>query len=335
MSVSITEIAKKLNISPSTVSRVLNGKSKISEETRKNVFDLAKDMNYIPNNIARNLKKKESLLIGIIIPDITESMFGNILRGIDEILSKEGYSIFLCNSNEDSEKEKKYVDLLYENRVDGIILATVRDNISQDDLLFRGNIPVVFIDNLPGEGTKFNCVNTDNFLAGKMAAQYLISNGHKKIAAIMGKQSETTGKLRYNGFLKALEENNIAPYFDLYKFGDFKEDAGFKLMNDLISHGDFTAVFITSSKMVYGALWALKSANLQIPKDISILGFDIIDKYNVISPGITSIVQSEDEIGKVSAELLIKSIKNNSKNLSSQIYMNPLIIERESIKKLI
>jgi DNA-binding LacI/PurR family transcriptional regulator len=334
MRVGITTIAKMLNLSPSTASRVINGKGNFSEETRKKVMDAVKEMNYIPNSIARKLQQKETKLIGVIIPDITETFFASVIKGIEEVLSEKGYSIFLCNTNENADKERKYVDLLYENRVDGIIVATVRNNIASDDILFNGNIPFIFIDNTPNEGNQFNSVTTDNFLAGKMAADYLISKGHTKIAAIMGKQDETTGRKRFEGFLKGLEENSISKDESLYKFCDFKEASGCRAMEELIEQKGFTAVFIASSKMVYGALWAVKKAGLVVPDDISIIGFDIIDKYQVISPGITSVIQLEDEIGKSSAKLLIEKIKNKEDKLYHQLYMEPKIIERESVKNI-
>lgn len=334
MSVSINSIAKKLGISPSTVSRVINGKGNISEQLRKKVLETANEMNYIPNGIAKNLQQKSTKIVGVIVPDITEGFFANVINSIDEVLSEHGYSIFLCNSNENIETEMKYIDLLYESRVAGLIVATVRDEIPPEDKLYLQDIPVVFIDNLPNRGRMYNCVNTDNFAAGELAAQYLISKGHRKIAAIMGKQSESTGRLRYEGFLKGLEVNNITPCPSLYKFCDFKEKSGCAAMKELIEQGGFTAVFIVSSKMVYGALSAIKEKKLSVPSDISILGFDIVDKYNIISPGITSIIQLDEKIGKSAADLIMKKILNKEDKLYHRIYMEPSIIERESVKEI-
>jgi LacI family transcriptional regulator len=214
-------------------------------------MDAVKEMNYIPNSIARKLQQKETKVIGVIIPDITETFFASVIKGIEEVLSEKGYSIFLCNTNENADKERKYVDLLYENRVDGIIVATVRNNIASDDILFNGNIPFIFIDNTPNEGNQFNSVTTDNFLAGKMAADYLISKGHTKIAAIMGKQDETTGRKRFEGFLKGLEENSISKDESLYKFCDFKEASGCRAMEELIEQKGLETLPVTDVLFVY------------------------------------------------------------------------------------
>lgn len=332
MAVSITEIAGKLNISPSTVSRILNGKGNYSDDLRKKVLKTAKEMNYIPNGIARNLQQKSSQIIGVVVPDITDSFFANVIRGIDTVLTSIGYHIFLCNTNEDPVKEAHFVDLLYKNRVAGIIIATVRNNISPDNILHRGGIPVVFFDNLPGEGIRFNSVSTNNFEIGRLAGEYLISKGHTKIAAIMGKQNETTGYQRYKGFLNALTAHGLSCPPTLCKFCDFKEESGKNAMDELISGPDFTAVFIASSKMTYGAMMSLSQNRLSIPRDISIFAVDIVDKYNIIKPGITSVIQSEDEIGRAAAHMLMEKIRGVREY--SNLLLEPFLIERESVKKM-
>ena len=332
MAVSITDIARELGISPSTVSRVLNGKGTVSDELRIKIHKTAKRLNYIPNVMARNLQQQSSNTVGVIVPDITDDFFGNVVRGIESVLSELGYPFFLCDTGENRKKEEKYIDLLYENRVAGLLVATVRNDIPSEDRLFSGGIPVCFFDNTPRLGKDYNCVITDNYEVGRQAAAHLIQNGHTQIAAIMGKQVESTGKARFEGFLDELRKNGVPYQKSLYKFCDFKEESGRAAMRELLEQKEnFTAVFIASSKMVYGAMYALREAGKRIPKDISILGVDIVDKYQIISPGITSVIQEEFEIGKSAAELLVDKIQNPGDKRFHQIFLEPKLLKKDSI----
>ncbi|MHB1484045.1 MAG: LacI family DNA-binding transcriptional regulator [Saccharofermentanales bacterium] len=339
MSVSIKDIARITGVAASTVSRVINEKGKISDETKKKIFAAIDELNYVPNNVARNLKNKKTKIIGVIVPDISEVFFSFIIKGIDAVLSKSGYNIFLCDSDENPQKEKGYVSLLLENRVDGIIIATVRDKFddsssaSSPEKLFNGNIPVIFIDNIPDTKLNYDSVTIDNEKASIMAVEHLISNGHRNIAAIMGKQSETTGYERFKGYKKALIKSGINK--NLVKFGDFKERSGYTAMKELLeSNEPFSSVFVSSSKMTYGAILAIKEKGMKIPQDISLIGFDIHDEFNMHNPGITTILQPETEIGSVAAEFILKKLSGELKDVYQKVKLEPVLVKRESVKNL-
>lgn len=335
MAVSIKDIARELKISPSTVSRVMNNSGNISEETTRRVMEIARRMNYVPNKIARSLKGSRTMTIGVIIPDITEIFFAKIVRGIDQSLSANGYNILLCDSNEDEEKERSYVHLLYENQVDGIVVATVQKKFDQDSQLINGPKPVIYIDNLPDCNAGFNAVNLDNVKASIMAVDHLVDNGHIRIAAIMGKQDETTGFDRYVGFQKGLSRHGISLDPALVRFGDFKEQSGYDAIYDLMNSGEkFTAVYCSSSKMTYGALQALRSLQMKIPEDISLMGFDVYDDYGLLHPGITTIVQPEEKIGKLAANTLLKLIESSEEGVYQRLSLEPQLLVRESVKKI-
>ena len=330
MSVNIKDIAKSLNVSPSTVSRVINGKGNISEETKKRVLSAIDELNYVPNKVARNLKNSETKTIGVIVPDISESFFAFVIKGIDDVLSKNGYSIFLCDSDENPEKEEHYVNLLFENQVDGIIIATIRNSFKSDDKLLNGNMPTIFIDNIPNTKFNYDSVTIDNVKASYLAVEHLIENGHTRIAGIMGKQNETTGYDRYAGYCKALKDRHIDK--KIVKFGDFKEKSGYEAMKELIESGEeFTSVFISSCKMTYGAIMAIKEKGLKIPEDIAIVGFDIHDEYNLLKPGLTTIIQPEMKIGSAAADFVLKKILKEE-GYNQRLLIDPKLIVRESSK---
>lgn len=330
----IKQIAKRVGVSPATVSRALNAKGHCSKELSNQILATAKEMNYVPNVVARNLKRSSTNIIGVIVPDISESFFSNVVKGIDSQFARHGYKMFLCNTNEDIKTEKNYVNTLYENRVDGIIIATVRNNIPEDDTIFTGEIPAVFIDNLPSNSSHFDCVTSDNFSAGKNAAEYLIKMGHRDIAAIMGKQTETTGRERFEGFKSALEEHNIPLNERLYKFADFKELSAAQKMNELLKNEKFTALFVASSQMTFGVLRVLKEAGKTAPDDISILGFDIENTYNFMVPSITSVIQQSVIMGSSAASLLYRKIKGSEKFAYNRIMLETQLCTRESVKNL-
>ncbi len=331
MPVTISDIARKLNITPSAVSKILNKKGSFSEELKEKVFKTAKEMHYIPNTIAKNLQQKNSKLVGIIVPDISEIFFSGVIGSIEQELSQRGYQLFLCNSNEDPQKEIDCIEQLYAYRVSGIILATVRDKIESDDLILNPDTPVVFFDNAPETETPISVVCTDNYAAGRYAAKQLIKNNHKKIAAIMGKQNESGARDRYKGFSDVFREYGREDDFKV-SFCDFKEESAYNAIKKLMDEDDYTGYFVASSKMLYGSLKAFREVGKRIPDDISIIGFDVEDPYNVLFAPITSILQSEKEMGKHCVKLLLAQIEQQTEPQKVQIPFS--ITDKKSVKNL-
>lgn len=199
----LKDIADRLQISVSTVSRVVNNKSYVNPNTRELVNRAIEEMGYTPNQIARSLKVKATRTIGVVVPDISEALFSNLIKGIDDVLSANGYSIILCDTRENPEKENHYLELLLEKQIDGVILATVSRNQQQAvfedgtpsrvlDRYLEAQIPVVFIDNLPHLSRLVDSVIIDNASASAMAVNYLADLGPQKIGMISGKVQETT-----------------------------------------------------------------------------------------------------------------------------------------------
>lgn len=320
----LKEVAKELNTSVSTISRVINKKDNVNEETRKKVLKALKNSDYIPNQVARSLKIKHTKIIGIVIPDVCERVFGQVIKGVDAIVSNEGYSIILVDTGENKEKEEKYLDMLFQQRVDALIIATIDINGTKILQFINNNIPVVFIDNLPNINVNYDAVIIDNILASKLAIHRFIETGHSRIAIIAGSPLETTGYDRVLGYKIALQEAGIEVDERLILYGNYKEDSGFANFERLLenrSKAPFTAVFVTSEMMTYGVMKAMRKHDIKFQEDIALIGFDLFDKTGLVYPGITTIRQPEQHIGQHTAEMILKRLKNkNSK--SSNVNMN-------------
>lgn len=315
MAKTLKEVAQELNTSVSTISRVVNNKTNVNEATRRRVLEALKHCDYTPNQVARSLKIKSTMTIGIVVPDVCERFFGQIIKGVDAIVSKQGFSIILVDTNESKEKEEQYLEMLFQQRVDALVIATVDMNGTKVLQFMKHNIPVVFIDNLPNIDVPYDAVLIDNILASKIAVRRFVDQGHRRIATIIGSPQETTGYDRLLGYRLALQDAGIEVDEKLIEYGNYKEDSGFNCMEQLLANREnapFTAVYVTSELMTIGAIKALKKRGIKFPEDIALIGFDFHDKTGLLSPGITTMRQPEQEIGELTAELLLKrlSVKN-------------------------
>ena len=317
MSSTLKDIARELGISISTISRVVNNKKYVNPKTRKIVLDGLKKFNYMPNQVARSLKKQSTGTVGIVVPDISENFFTEIIKGIDEVLGRKDISIILADSSESAQKEANYLKLLYQNRIDALILATVSKNHDALDIYISNHIPVIFIDNIPDIDHNIDCVIIDNNKASLLAVNHLVENKHRDIAIIVGSPDETTGSERLSGYRRAMELNGIKINEHLIQHGNYKEDSGYQCMKTLIDNRKdhpFTALYVGSEMMTYGAIKAIKECGLRIPDDVALVGFDVHDKSGLITPGITSVRQPETYIGNTVANLVINRLKEKKSN---------------------
>ena len=336
MGSNLKDIAKELGLSVSTVSRVINNKGYISPETRQRVMETVEKYHYSPNQVARSLRTQSTNTVGMMVPDIGE-YFSAVIKGIDEVLSERGYSMILMDTNESIAKEQTYAQLLYEKRIDGLILATVSHEAPWLDLYKRGKIPVLFFDNDPNLRDVCNLVLLDNIRAGQMAVEHLYEQGHRNIAVICGNQSETTAIKRAEGFRSAMLDKQLPIDEALVQSSDYQDDAGYQCMQTLLKNRakhPFSAVFATSYKLSCGAIHAIKDAGLRYPEDIALIGFDIVDESRLFSPSITSIVQPSRKIGRVLASRLLLLMEQSNPEfddgISQHIMIEPILKVGES-----
>jgi LacI family transcriptional regulator len=333
MAITIKDIARITNVSATTVSRVLNNKHEgVSLETRQRILDTIRELDYKPNAIARGLVTKKTNTIGIIIPDISNQFFSDIARGIEDGASDHGYNVFLCNTDDKLDKESKYINALKEKCVDGIIFASSSmPNIKIISELIKGSIPVVVVDRHVEIENVYG-IYTDNFRGGYIATKHLIDLNHKKIGCITGPLGNHNSKERLDGYKQALLDSCITFNEDLVAEGNYKINGGMKAAEKLIRNKQITALFVSNDLMAYGAYKAIKAAGLNIPEDISIVGFDDTELSQIIEPELTTIRQPAYQMGIEAERALIKIISGKSVKDRNKSFSPNLIIRKSTSK---
>ncbi|MDF2675507.1 MAG: transcriptional regulator [Clostridiales bacterium] len=334
MEVTIKDIAKQANVSIATVSRIINNKDEgFSLETKDRVKKIIKEMDYHPNSIARGLVTKKTSVIGLILPDITNPFFPEVVRGVEDTANAHGYNIILCNTDDDEKKEKTYFKILRDKYVDGVIYtsaAALKDkNIK---ILTDGEIPFVLMDRYI-ENQTIPYIHTDSERGMYEIVNYLISNGHKKISYISGPVGDVVAEQRKRGYKKALKESGIEYKELLVRHGNYKVNSGISCMESLMESGEnFSAVVCANDLMAVGALEVLKVKGIRVPEDISITGYDDVFLSQITTPKLTTISQPKYDLGKISAEILIKLI--NGEDIDSrEIKLEPHLVIRGSVAK--
>lgn len=330
---SIKDVAKLAGVSNATVSRVLGNKEYVRESTRQKVLRAADELGYKPNRVARSLRVRSSQIIGLIISDIQNPFFTSLVRAVEDIAYKNNYAIFLCNSDEDSNKEALYVDLMLSENVAGVIITPARELNCPSRKLIDANIPTVSVDRRVLD-CEVDTVVLDNVGGAYKLINHLIENGHTKIGAILGLLEITTGRERLEGYKLALSDHNIPFDKNLVKAGIPKHDLGFRYTKELFNSSDPpTALFTGNNLLAVGAIKAINELNLNIPKDVSFVSFDNQEWSSLIYPGITVISQPTYELGRSAIELIMKRIDEPSRS-PELILIEPEIIIRKSVMNI-
>ncbi|SCY89581.1 LacI family DNA-binding transcriptional regulator [Alkaliphilus peptidifermentans] len=328
MSLRIKDVASQAGVSVATVSRVLNNSNSVKPETYEKVLQVIKEMQYKPNAIARSLKVKNTKTIGIMIPDISSYFFPEVVRGIEDVANMYDYNIILCNTDLNRDKEQKYLQVLTEKQVDGMIFMS---NIITKELgakLKSLQIPVVLVstdyEDLPA-------VTIDNHEASKRMIEYLIEKGHDRIGMITGKEDDPiAGISRIEGYKKALQDRGREIDCSLIVAGDYRFNSGYQGGKKLLTLSQRpTAIFAASDEMAFGVIKAAAELKLAIPTEIAIAGFDDIDMSQKIVPSLTTIAQPMYNMGAVGMRLLTK-ILNGEDIETTKIVLDYSLVERET-----
>lgn len=333
MSVTIKDIAKLSGVSTTTVSKIINGKDNdIGKSTIEKVNKIIKELNYSPNTIARSMITKKTKTIGLIIPDVRNPFFTDLTRGAEDVANERGYSIFFCNTDDDLNKEIKYINNLIEKQVDGIALAgaAVRNKELEEKVNTR--IPIISLDrNVYFKGIE-GTIEVDNYSGAYDAVSHLIKQGHKKIMLLSGQLNVKLSIDRLEGYKKALADNNIDYDEKLVVVGRYSSDFGYESMKKTTIDSDVTAIFCGNDLIAIGAMNALKEKNISIPADISIVGFDDIFISSLLTPSLTTVRQPSYAIGQLAVEKLI-NILEGKENLNSKLEIKLELIVRDSTCK--
>lgn len=328
----LKDVAKYAGVSITTVSRVLNDTSKVNPDTLQRVQRAMRKLGYQPNRVAQRLRttRGQSKMLGLIIPDIQNQFYSSIVRGIEDVAYDKNYAVILCNSDESSNKEKFYLDVLQSESVDGVILHPIHQHSKVLEGLIKSGVPAVCVDRkLVRE--RVDTVVINNVHGGYMAVEHLISLGHKRIGILSSFPEFSSFEERQNGYEQALRDNGLEMDKDLMKMGDPRSAKNArKLTKQLLAlDNPPTAIFATNNLMTLGLLEAVNEAKLKIPDDISAIGFDDMPWSKAVTPPLTVIRQPGYEMGRRAAELMFQRIADPLRE-QVQITMEPSIILRES-----
>ncbi|MFH5830956.1 LacI family DNA-binding transcriptional regulator [Halalkalibaculum sp. DA3122] len=329
-SYTVEDVAEEANVSTATVSRVFSGSAKVNTKTTERVIKAAKKLNYRPSRVARRLRVKstQSMVIGLIVTDLQNPFFSEIARGVEDVAYENKNGVIVCNSDENLKKEHFYLDTLLDEQVAGLIMAPTSGNHEYIQEIVDQNVPVVFVDrHIPS--LNVDTVTVDNENGAYKAVKRLIGLGHRRIGIITGIKGIYTTDQRYNGYVKALDEHNIPVDEELVAYGNSKEQGGIEGTRKLLSlDTPPTAIFSTNNLMTLGCFEEMYRQNVNVPDDISIVGFDDMSWASALNPPLTAVRQPGYELGTTAAELLLKRLRDPARTISNIELHSELIIRK-------
>lgn len=327
----IVDIARKLKVSAMTVSRALTGSSEVSEQTRQRVLQCAEQLGYRPNRWARSLVTQRSSILGVVVPDIAHSYFAEITRGIEEVADKAGYKLLLCHSSLDPRKELVEIDTLVGARVEGLLVASEQPQSSPDIFLKlrEQRVPFVLIDRFfPGHDLP--SVRVDDVAVGRLATDYLVQLGHRRIAHIQGPRL-SPASLRHRGYLESLRGHGITINKEWVVHGTFDIESGRQAALNLFrAAAPPTAVFAGNDPMAIGAIYACRELGLAVPGEVSIVGAGNIEGAHHPNPFLTTIDWPRAELGRTAVTLLLAALANREHPQSRVEIFTPQLLCRQS-----
>jgi LacI family transcriptional regulator len=307
----IRDVAHQAGVSLATVSRVLNGSATVDPEMTRRVQEVAAQLKYQPSRAARTLAGRSSFLVGLLVTDMNNPFYIDLIRGVEEVAQQEGYLLIVCNTLEDPQREQQYIEVLAAEPIAGAIIIPTQGQAPGLSLLKERHIPMVTVDRRV-QDCSTDAVLTDNVNAGREAVMHLIGNGYRRIGVIGGPKAVTNMNERMQGYRQALQEAGIA--FDAcleQRSAHINEETGFQLTNKLLDiQPPIEALFTTNNRFTIGALRALQARHKRIPEDIALVGFDDVHWAIPKLLSITTVIQSAYELGSAAANRLFQLIHN-------------------------
>lgn len=335
--VTIYDIAKKLNISPATVSRGLKDHPAISKKTKKKIFELADKIGYRSNHFARNLRNQKTDTIGVIVPRLNSNFMSSVIAGIENVANQEGYNLIISQSSESSIKEAASAKTLFNNRVDGLLASLAYDTkeLAHFDSFFKKNIPVIFFDRVMDHENSTSIL-IDNRKAAYEATKHLIEQDCKKIVHITAPPQQNVYKDRLQGYREALADHKIKFTEEDLIIGNLSMEAGSEAAEKISRMRSMPdGVFVANDNCAVGCMLSLKEKGVKIPEEIAFVGFNNDPVSYVIEPNLSTIKYSGYEVGEVAARHLINHLSGVSliHNTNTIILRSELIIRASSLKK--
>lgn len=333
---SIFEVAQRAGVSIMTVSRSFNKPEQVNEKTREKILKIADELKYRPSIVARSMRTKKTYYLALILPDIMNSFFPGIVRGVDDYAKQKKYNIILINTDNDYKIQYSLIDTFIDKNVDGIIMGGIAGGKKDTEFINRlieEKIPIVLVDRyIPGIDLSYAI--TDNYKAGYEATEYLIKYGHRNIATVCSSLKTKIFQDRLRGYREALADNNIVFDETLIIEGEEILESGYYSMKELLSTGKkITAIFAMCDFIAFGVYKYCKEKDINIPDEISVISIDDVFTSSIITPPLTTMAQQKYEMGYNAARILINNIDQPDLPVE-QLILEPKLIERESCKRI-
>ncbi|KAF0864076.1 LacI family DNA-binding transcriptional regulator [Pseudomonas sp. LD120] len=328
----IKDVAALAGISYTTVSHVLNKTRPVSEEVRIKVEAAIKRLDYVPSAVARSLKAKTTATIGLLVPNSLNPYFAELARGIEDYCERNGYCVILCNSDDNPQKQRNYLRVLLEKRIDGLIVTSAGGDSGLAQGLAGVRTPMVIVDR-GLEGLDADLVRIDHQYGAYLATRHLLELGHRDIACIAGPANTSAAQMRLAGFYQALREAGVAVPAQRILESDFSSTGGYQVAAQLLSEHPPSAIFAANDMMGIGVLRAAAERNIRVPSELSVIGFDDILMSRYVFPALTTVGQSILQLGETAAELLLRRIASPDLPIDQRI-VTPNIVLRESTAPL-
>mgnify|MGYP006300208259 CR=1 FL=1 len=327
----IYDVAQHAGVAPATVSRVLNDSGYVSDDTRRRVRQAIDELGYAPNRLARGLRSKQTQTLGLVVTDITNPFWTTVARGVEDVASEHGFSVILCNTDESDAKQEQYVNLLLEKQVDGFLLVPASGDTSAVAQLQQRDVPLVILDRavpLP-----VDTVRCDSEVGAYDLVMHLLNLGHRRIGLLGGSPTVSTAQDRLRGYRRALQQAGIPVDEDLILHRDYTQEAGYVMTQAILALPERpTALFAVNNFIAIGAVRALREANVRIPEDMALVGFDDLPLALMVEPFLTVAAQPAYEMGAKATALLLERInaEETPDTHSEMVLPTELIVRRSS-----
>ncbi|RON97323.1 LacI family transcriptional regulator [Pseudomonas fluorescens] len=328
----IKDVAALAGISYTTVSHVVNNTRPVSQEVRLKVEAAIKSLDYVPSAVARSLKAKTTATIGLLVPNSLNPYFAELARGIEDYCERNGYCVILCNSDDNPEKQRSYLRVLLEKRIDGLIVASAGGDSGLAQGLAGVKTPMVIVDR-GLDGVDADLVRIDHEYGAYLATRHLLELGHRDIATIGGPASTSVAQMRLAGYCRALKEAGVEVRPERMLESDFTSTGGYSAAAMLLEGNPPSAIFAGNDMIGIGVLRAAAERNVRVPSELSVIGFDDIQMSRYVYPALTTVGQSILQLGEMAAEVLLRRIATPNLGTDQRI-VTPSIVLRESTAPL-
>ena len=335
MAATMKDLARETGLGLATLSKYFNGGT-VREKNRLLIESAVKKLHYVPNEVARSLKTNKSRVIGVVIPELSNAFITSIISSMEDILRRKDYAVIVCDCRSDPEREKEAVEFLLHRRVDGLINMATNPTGAHLKSALDAGIPILLVDRLIHSlRSKVSAVIIDNEFASCQAVSKLLDLGHRKIGLVLGNPGLYTTETRLAGYLSAFSNAGLQPDDRYIRYGDYTMDGGYQAVQDLIKMQDPpTALFITNFEMMLGGMLALQHNNVDIPKDLSVIGFDKLELFGGIFPDLTLVRQPQTSIGQECANLMLETLSSKGTAVPRVITLSTELTEGTSVRAL-